>query len=96
MQRPLAEIIRPDNLDDFVGQDHLKSRIRAMIQGNRLQSTLFFGPPGCGKSTLAIIIAQGQNKKYVRLSAPEVGLAELRKKIADTEILILDELHRFS
>lgn len=96
MHKPLAEQIRPESITEFVGQDHLKTRLKAMILGRRLQSTLFFGPPGCGKSTLAMIIAAGQGKRFVRLSAPEVGLAELRKKISDTDILILDELHRFS
>jgi putative ATPase len=96
MQKPLAEIIRPRSIEEFVGQGHLKTRIRAMIQGKRLQSTLFFGPPGCGKSTLAMIIATGQGREFIRLSAPETGLAELRKKISGTEILILDELHRYS
>ncbi len=96
MQKPLAEIIRPQNIEEFVGQAHLKSRIRAMILGKRLQSTLFFGPPGCGKSTLALIVAKAQNRQYLRLSAPETGLAELRKRLSGNEILILDELHRFS
>lgn len=96
MQKPLAELIRPQKIEDFVGQGHLKTRIKAMTLGTRLQSTLFFGPPGCGKSTLAMIVAMGQDRKYIRLSAPEVGLAELRKKISDVEVLILDELHRFS
>ncbi len=96
MQKPLAELIRPQTIEEFVGQGHLKSRIRAMISGTRLQSTLFFGPPGSGKSTLAMIIARGQDKKYIRLSAPETGLSELRKKLGGIEILILDELHRFS
>ncbi len=96
MQKPLAELIRPQTIEEFVGQGHLKTRIRAMVLGKRLQSTLFFGPPGCGKSTLAMIIAKGYGKQFIRLSAPETGLAELRKKIAGIEILILDELHRFS
>ncbi|WP_291318310.1 replication-associated recombination protein A [Desulfonatronospira sp.] len=96
MQRPLAEKIRPRSIEDFVGQSHLRTRLRAMGQSQRLQSTLFFGPPGCGKSTLALIIAQSQGKQYLRLSAPETGLAELRKKLEGLEILILDELHRFS
>ena len=96
MQKPLAELIRPQAIEEFVGQNHLRTRLRAMIQGRRLQSTLFFGPPGSGKSTLAMIIASGQDKPYLRLSAPETGLGELRKKLAGIEILILDELHRFS
>ena len=96
MHTPLAERLRPQTLDEFVGQSHLKSRLRAIIQGKRLQSTLFFGPPGCGKSTLALILARASKKSFVRFSAPEVGLSKLRQKIAGVEILILDELHRFS
>ena len=96
MQKPLAEKIRPQSIEDFVGQSHLRTRLRAMGQSQRLQSTLFFGPPGCGKSTLALIIAGNQGKSHLRLSAPEIGLAELRKKLEGLEILILDELHRFS
>ena len=96
MQKPLAEKIRPLSIEDFVGQSHLRTRLRAMGQSQRLQSTLFFGPPGCGKSTLALIIAQSQGRSHLRLSAPEIGLAELRKKLEGLEILILDELHRFS
>ncbi len=96
MQKPLAEKIKPQSIEDFVGQSHLRTRLRAMGQSQRLQSTLFFGPPGCGKSTLALIIAQSQGKSHLRLSAPEIGLAELRKKLEGLEILILDELHRFS
>lgn len=97
MQKPLAEIIRPRTIEEFVGQSHLRTRIRAMIMGKRLHSTLFFGPPGSGKSTLAMIIARGQEEKqFIRLSAPETGLGDLRKKLAGVEILILDELHRFS
>jgi len=96
MHKPLAETIRPQSIEEFVGQSHLKTRLRAMSQSSRLQSTLFFGPPGCGKSTLALIIARNQVKPYLRLSAPEVGLAELRKRLDGVEILILDEMHRFS
>ncbi len=96
MHKPLAETIRPQSLEDFVGQDHLRTRLRAMIQSRRLQSTLFFGPPGSGKSTLALIMARHQNQPFLRLSAPEVGLADLRRKLDGVNILILDELHRFS
>lgn len=93
---PLAEKLRPNTLEEFVGQSHLKNRIKAIIQAKRLQSLLFFGPPGCGKSTLAILLAKSWNKKYLRVSAPEIGLSGLRQKIKNIDILILDEIHRFS
>lgn len=95
-KRPLAERIRPSDLTDFVGQTHVVSRLTTMLSAPRLPSLLLFGPPGCGKSTLALILARAKGKPYVRVSAPEAGLAALREKIKGKEILILDELHRFS
>lgn len=95
-KRPLAERIRPSDLTDFVGQTHVVSRLTTMLAAPRLPSLLLFGPPGCGKSTLALILARAKGKPYVRVSAPEAGLSVLREKIKGKEILILDELHRFS
>lgn len=95
-KRPLAERIRPESLADFVGQTHVISRLETMLAAPRLPSLLLFGPPGCGKSTLALILARLKGRPYVRVSAPEAGLATLRDLIKDKEILILDELHRFS
>ncbi|WP_031386826.1 replication-associated recombination protein A [Desulfonatronum thiodismutans] len=95
-QQPLAAAIRPTKLEDFVGQDHLRIRLQALFQAKRMPSLLLFGPPGCGKSTLALLLATSRNQPYLRLSAPEVGLANLRKKLENMEILVLDELHRFS
>jgi putative ATPase len=95
-QQPLAAAIRPTRLEDFVGQDHLRIRLQALFQAKRMPSLLLFGPPGCGKSTLALLLATSRNQPYLRLSAPEVGLANLRKKLENMEILVLDELHRFS
>ncbi|SDB32496.1 Recombination protein MgsA [Desulfonatronum thiosulfatophilum] len=95
-RQPLAAAIRPTILDDFVGQDHLRDRLQALFQAKRMPSLLLFGPPGCGKSTLALLLATSRDQAYLRLSAPEVGLANLRKKLENVEILVLDELHRFS
>jgi len=95
-KRPLAERIRPAELADFVGQTHVVARLTTMLNAPRLPSLLLFGPPGCGKSTLALILARAKGKPYIRVSAPEAGLAVLREKIKGKEILILDELHRFS
>lgn len=94
--QPLADRIRPQHIDDFVGQSHLRDRIAAFTQAKRLPSLCFFGPPGCGKSTLAILLAQSTGIPWIRVSAPEAGLAALRKKLPGFKILILDELHRFS
>jgi putative ATPase len=95
-KRPLAERIRPTGLPDFVGQTHVVSRLTTMLAAPRLPSLLLFGPPGCGKSTLALILAKAKGRPYVRVSAPEAGLSALRELIKGKEILILDELHRFS
>ncbi len=94
--QPLADRIRPKNLDDFVGQGHIRNRIEAFTQSKRMPSLLLFGPPGCGKSTLALLLAQMTGKKHLRVSAPEAGLTALRKMLPGQDILILDELHRFS
>ncbi|WP_207263509.1 replication-associated recombination protein A [Desulfovibrio sp. Huiquan2017] len=94
--QPLADRIRPVTMDDFVGQGHIRNRIEAFAQSKRMPSLLLFGPPGCGKSTLALLLAQLTGKKYLRVSAPEAGLAALRKLLPGQEVLILDELHRFS
>ncbi|WP_432736315.1 replication-associated recombination protein A [Maridesulfovibrio sp. FT414] len=94
--QPLADRIRPNNIDEFVGQNHIRERIEAFERSKRLPSLLLFGPPGCGKSTLALLLARSTGRHFVRISAPEAGIASLRKQLAGMDILILDELHRFS
>ncbi|MDR2799951.1 MAG: replication-associated recombination protein A [Desulfovibrio sp.] len=96
INRPLPERMRPDDLALFLGQPHLAERLRSLIRLDRLPSLLFFGPPGCGKSTIALLLAKSANKKYLRLSAPEAGLQHLRRSLTGVDILVLDELHRFS
>ncbi|MDY0275757.1 MAG: replication-associated recombination protein A [Desulfomicrobium sp.] len=95
-RKPLAESLRPQSLDDFIGQSHFRQRLRTLMHSPALPSLLLFGPPGCGKSTVALLLARHSGKSYVRVSAPEVGITALRKQIQDQEILILDELHRYS
>ena len=93
---PLPERLRPTSLEHFVGQEHLRGRIENLLRATRLPSLLLFGPPGCGKSTLALFLAHAHGRKVTRLSAPEAGLAQLRRTLAGTDVLVLDELHRFS
>ncbi|MDO5483852.1 MAG: replication-associated recombination protein A [Desulfovibrionaceae bacterium] len=94
--KPLPERLRPDDIAQFLGQSHLEGRLRSLMEAPRLPSLLFFGPPGCGKSTLALLLAKSTDKKYLRLSAPEAGLQHLRRSLTGVDILVLDELHRFS
>lgn len=93
---PLPERLRPDHLDAFVGQDHIRGKLQNLLQAKRLPSLLLFGPPGCGKSTLALLLAKAHGSKVLRLSAPEAGLQQLRRSLSGVEVLVLDELHRFS
>ena len=96
VNKPLPERMRPDDLALFLGQTHLGGRLRSLMQAPRLPSLLFFGPPGCGKCTLALLLAKSTGKKFLRLSAPEAGLQHLRRSLSGVDILVLDELHRFS
>ncbi len=79
-----------------MGQTHLTPRIAALLRAERLPSLLLFGPPGCGKSTLALLLANAHGTKVLRLSAPEAGLQQLRRSLSGVDVLVLDELHRFS
>ena len=93
---PLPERLRPQKLADFVGQTHLGERLVTLMESPRLPSLLLFGPPGCGKSTLALLLAHSRGGKVLRLSAPEAGLQQLRRQLNGVDVLVLDELHRFS
>lgn len=93
---PLPERLRPTALEGFVGQEHLRGRIENLLRAKRLPSMLLFGPPGCGKSTLALLLAHAHGRKVTRISAPEAGLTQLRRILTGTDVLVLDELHRFS
>jgi putative ATPase len=109
MNTPLAERLRPKDLDEVLGQEHLTGEngpIRRMLQNDSLNSLLFWGPPGTGKTTLAEIISQKSGRKFYKLSAVSSGVKEVREVIEDAKkqnlfsgkspILFIDEIHRFS
>jgi putative ATPase len=106
---PLAARMRPQRLDHFVGQSHLLGEgklLRRLIDADRLGSVIFFGPPGCGKTTLAGLLAGVGKKHYARLSAITDGVPQLRQVLAAAQqrvetgggktVLFIDEIHRFN
>lgn len=101
---PLASKIRPQNLEDFVGQEHLVGNdkpMRIAIEGKHLFSFIFWGPPGVGKTTLARIYANALDAKFYEVSAVSAGKEDIRNILKDDsngrpKILFLDEIHRFN
>ena len=78
---PLADRMRPRNLDEFIGQEHIVGKgrlLRRAIESDTLQSSIFFGPPGCGKTTLASVIANTTGAAFVKLNAVSSGVKEVR------------------
>lgn len=107
--RPLAERVRPETLEEFIGQEHLiakdKMLYRAIVSDN-LSSAILYGPPGVGKTTLARIIAKKTKANFFELSAVSAGTADIKKIVSEADtnlklyqkktILFLDEVHRFN
>lgn len=101
---PLPERIRPRDLSEIIGQDHLlgeEAPLRQMIDQGHLPSIIFWGPPGVGKTTIALLLAQAIDRPFVSLSALNTGVKELREVIADsgdllTPVVFIDEIHRFN
>ena len=107
--RPLADRMRPRTLDEFIGQGHIVGPgrlLRRAIEADRMTSSIFYGPPGCGKTTLASIIAGTTHSAFVQLNAVTSGVADVRKVIKEAQdrrslygqatYLLLDECHRWS
>ncbi len=109
-QAPLAVRMRPQTLDEFVGQQHFAGPgqlLRRMLEADRLTSLIFYGPPGCGKTSLARVIARHTRSRFCYLSAPAAGVKEIREITADARarlvsrsggrtLLFIDEIHRFN
>ena len=109
---PLADRMRPNTLDDYIGQEHLVGKgsvLRKAIESATIPSMIFWGPPGVGKTTLALIIAKQLRRPFYTLSAISAGVKDVRevieraqqytgelKEVDGSPILFIDEIHRFS
>jgi putative ATPase len=107
--RPLAARMRPRTLDEYVGQDHFLGPgklLRRMLLADRINSLIFYGPPGCGKTALAHVIAKHTKSRFKPLNAVSTGTKEVREILTEARqhledlgertILFLDEIHRFN
>ncbi|MDT4996880.1 MAG: putative ATPase, partial [Pseudonocardiales bacterium] len=106
---PLAARMRPRTLDEVVGQRHLLgpgSPLRRLVEGDAPISLILFGPPGTGKTTVALIVSAATNRRFVQLSAINAGVKDVRAVIEQAKlelrsdgrqtVLFIDEIHRFS
>ena len=106
--QPLASRMRPRDLSEFVGQDHLVGEgglLRQMIEQDAVSSMIFWGPPGVGKTTLATVIARQTRASFIDFSAVTSGIREIRSVMQEADrnrafgektILFVDEIHRFN
>ena len=109
LNQPLAYRMRPKKLDDFVGQEHVLGKDKILyrtIQADRLSSIILWGPPGCGKTSLAKVISETTKYKFIKLNAVTSGVPDIKNAIQEAQntllnptgkcILFIDEIHRFN
>ena len=109
LSQPLAYRMMPKTLDDYVGQEHILAKDKILyrtIKADRLSSIILWGPPGCGKTSLAKVISNTTKYQFARLNAVTAGVSDIKKAIEDAKnpflnpsgkcILFIDEIHRFN
>ena len=109
LNKPLAYRVRPKSLEEFVGQEHILGKDKILyrtIKADRLSSIILWGPPGCGKTSLAKVISETTSYKFMRLNAVTSGISDIKNAIEEAKnymlnpsgkcILFIDEIHRFN
>ena len=109
LNEPLAYRVRPKTLEEYVGQEHVIGEGKILyrtIKADRLSSIILFGPPGCGKTSLARVISETTKYKFYKINAVTAGVSDIKKVIEETKnfminptgksILFIDEIHRFN
>ena len=109
LSKPLAFRMRPNTLEEYVGQEHILGKDKILyrtIKADRLSSIILWGPPGCGKTSLARVISNTTKYKFKRINAVTAGIGDIKQAIEEASnlllnpsgkcILFIDEIHRFN